>query len=157
MRTLEHELINDTIHAHRPAHQLQTRVGRVAVDEVVAVEVGQALAADAAGDGGDVVDVGLLHHRAHCLRDGALAELVQAVLVPDGFEVEVRAVDQRFEEGQGAGVRDGGRGAAVVLVGGNHEVGGCFGVDVGGGDAWVCAGDIGAGGMPEDGFGGLCC
>lgn len=54
-----------------------------------------------------MVDIGLLHHRAHGVLDGAVRELVIGVLLPDGFEVEVGPVHDGFEELQGAGVRQG--------------------------------------------------
>lgn len=49
MGELDNKLVDDAIHAHRPADKLQGSVVRVAVDEMVAVEGCQAIAADASG------------------------------------------------------------------------------------------------------------
>ena len=77
-----------------------------------------------------MVDVRLRDHGSHRACYVAFAELVPAVLVPDGFEVEVRTVEKRFEEGETAGVRDAGVGAVVVGFGGENPFGVWFCFDV---------------------------
>ena len=52
----------------------------------------------------NVVDVGLLHHRAHCFGHISRLEFVERVFIPDSFEIEVWAVHEFLEEGQVAGV-----------------------------------------------------
>lgn len=52
----------------------------------------------------DVVDVWFLHHGAHRVLHRAVGEFIVRVLVPNGFQVKVRAADFGFEEGQSAGM-----------------------------------------------------
>jgi hypothetical protein len=46
--------------------------------------------------GWNVIDIWLFNHCSHCLLNSTLAKFVEAVLVPDGFKVEVRAVEMLF-------------------------------------------------------------
>lgn len=116
MRQSEYELIDDTINANGPAHEIERRIVWVAEDEMVRVERGETLLADATGHGGDVVYVGLGDHGRHCALYIALAELVETVLVPDGLEVEIRTVEERLEEGEAARMRHAGGLSMVVFV-----------------------------------------
>lgn len=82
----EDELVHDPIGANRAADQLQRCIIRIAVDEVVKVEVAQTRSSNASGQlvlvsdsslldyrqgsySRDVVHVWLLHHRRHGLID----------------------------------------------------------------------------------------
>jgi len=97
---------------------------------MIRIELGQALSAHSARHGRHVVNVGLLDHGGHCLLDAAVGEFVVGVFLPDLFKVKVGAVEERFQEGEGARVRDGGGAGVVALVGGDGEVGVSWG-DVG--------------------------
>jgi len=104
MSATKQKLVHDPIDAHSPADQLQRSVICIAEDEVIAVEAGQIISADASRQRRHMVDVGLQHHRSHRALDAAVSKLEARVLVPDGFQIEVRAAEERLEEGEGAGV-----------------------------------------------------
>lgn len=133
MRKREDELIHDAIDAHSATNELEHRVSRVTEDEALAVEAREGVAADAARQHGDVVDVGLVDHGAHGARHGARRELVRRVLVPDGLEVEERPAQCRTQEREAARVGDacGGVGEGLLPRGREDEVwGACRGVVV---------------------------
>ena len=98
MGTVEQELVDDAVHPDCTAHQLQRRIIRVAEDEVVSIKGGQLGPADAACQGGHVVDIWLFDHGCHGLFDATAGKLVVRVLVPDGFEVEIRASHERLQK-----------------------------------------------------------
>lgn len=131
MGAVEQKLVHDTVDAHGPADQLQRCIIRVAEDEVVAVKGSQLRPADAARQGGHVVDVGLVDHGGHGFLDAAVGKLVARVIVPDGLEVEVGPAHQRLHEGQRPGVCDCCCARVVVCVCWDGEVGCVWGSWVG--------------------------
>lgn len=54
-----------------------------------------------------MIDIRLLHHCAHRVLDRAVRKFVVRVLVPDQFEIEVRAVHELLEMCDASCVRDG--------------------------------------------------
>jgi len=62
-------LINHSIRADGPTKEPDIQGGRIARDEKILVEAVQVLVADAAGEGWDVVYVGLTDHGGHCCVD----------------------------------------------------------------------------------------
>jgi len=71
---------------------------------------------------GHVIHIRLRNHRAHRLLDISLPELVERVLVPDGFEVENWAAEMFFQEAEGACVCYACGAGLVVCVAGEDEV-----------------------------------
>lgn len=123
MSTPHHELIHHPIDPHHPPHHVQPRILRVSMHEMVFVEARQMGLAHAARHRGDVVDVRLRHHGGHGGGYVARGELVVAVFVPDGAEVEVGASEQGLEEGERVRVRRGDGGGVVGWGGGEDPVG----------------------------------
>lgn len=146
MRKRKDKLVNHAINSHRPTDQIQSGVVRIIKDEVIRVEMRQLRPPNAARQRRNVVDVRLLHHRAHRLLHRPLPELEHAVLVPDGLEVEVGPVGEGFEEREAARVAYGRRGGFEVVVGGDGEVAPDIGVVEGFGAVGCgfgcCAGEV---------------
>ena len=88
MRHLENKLVDHAIHPNGPTNQLQPRICRVTVYEPLPIEPRQILPSYPARDNGNVVHVGLVDHRTHCLLHGPRGELVRRVLVPYCLEIE---------------------------------------------------------------------
>src|SRR5262245_15918054 len=105
MRKFEHEFIYNTIRPDSPAHKVQRSVVRVAKDEVICVKCSQAVLANTTGHGGDMIDVGLGDHGCHGSCDVSFSKFIFAVLIPDGFEIEVGAIEKWFEELEAACMR----------------------------------------------------
>src|SRR5215472_17312498 len=113
MRKTDQHLVDKTVRADRARDWYQPEVGGAFRDEVVRVETRQFLAADAAGDDRDVVDIRFGHHRAHRRGDIARGEFVGRMLLPEGLEVIMRP-HRPAQQRDRARMRKTGRGPVVA-------------------------------------------
>jgi hypothetical protein len=99
-----------------------------------------------------MVHIRLLNHCRHRLLHISFPEFIAAVFVPDGFEVEMRALQMGLEELETARVCEAGAALVVIFVG--REDPGCVVfrvfVAVGFNDAFMWLGALGVG---DDGAG----
>jgi hypothetical protein len=63
-----------------------------------------------------MVHIRLLDHCRHRLRDISLSKFIAAVFVPDGFEVEPRALEMVLEKLETPRVREAGATLVVIFV-----------------------------------------
>lgn len=96
----ENHFVNEPLGADGSGDGNDLRVGRHLGDEVLRVEFAQLVAADAAGQDGDVVDVGVGHHGIERGFGVAGGEFVAEVLLPKVGERLLRG----SQAGGGAGL-----------------------------------------------------
>lgn len=100
MGAVKDELINHTVNPNGPADELKFRIVRVTEDEMIRVKAGQLALADSAGQRGDVVDIWLLDHGAHCVFHGSVIKLEASVLLPNGFNVKPWSIELFLQKPQ---------------------------------------------------------
>lgn len=115
----EDELVDNPVSANRATDQLEGCVIRVAVDEVVQIEVAQTCSPNASGQlklvsdllsatrpreqyRGNMIHIWLLYHRRHGFLNGPIPKFIIRMLVPDLLEVKVWAIEMLLEENDSA-------------------------------------------------------
>ena len=95
MGEADDELVDDAVHVHGAGDGHDLGVDGPAADERVAVEAGDLVAPEAAGQDGNVRDVRLVDHRRHRGVEVALDELGADVFVEDITEVGRHVEDDK--------------------------------------------------------------
>lgn len=139
MSEAEDKLIDNPVSANRATDQLERRIIRVAVNEMMEVEVTQVRSPNAASQlypvsdlplismrnpyRGNVVHIWLLHHRRHGLFNGPNFKFIVGMLIPDLLKVKVWPMKMLLEECQAAGMSHARRRNFEIRVAWDNEAG----------------------------------